>query len=79
MKISAKISGLHWWYDSNSHAAELTAGALQVHAWSRVQDSVSKCMFFAFWVGKRTEDDLKSVLNMGRPLAVDAKKESPLC
>ncbi|CAE7678643.1 BAM3, partial [Symbiodinium pilosum] len=26
VKISAKISGLHWWYDSNSHAAELTAG-----------------------------------------------------
>jgi len=24
--ITAKISGIHWWYSSNSHAAELTAG-----------------------------------------------------
>ena len=28
VKISAKISGLHWWHNSSSHAAELTAGAL---------------------------------------------------
>lgn len=26
VKISAKISGLHWWHNSSSHAAELTAG-----------------------------------------------------
>eukprot|EP00439_Symbiodinium_sp_Y106_P056102 s2219_g7.t2 len=26
VKLSAKISGLHWWHNSSSHAAELTAG-----------------------------------------------------
>jgi beta-amylase len=26
MKIAAKIAGIHWWYMTNSHAAELTAG-----------------------------------------------------
>ena len=26
MRLAAKISGIHWWYDSNSHAAEVTAG-----------------------------------------------------
>jgi beta-amylase len=24
--LAAKVSGIHWWYDSSSHAAELTAG-----------------------------------------------------
>jgi len=26
VRLAAKISGIHWWYDSNSHAAEVTAG-----------------------------------------------------
>ena len=26
VKLSAKIPGVHWWYQSRSHAAELTAG-----------------------------------------------------
>ncbi|KAL1059759.1 hypothetical protein V6Z11_1Z009900 [Gossypium hirsutum] len=26
LKLAAKISGMHWWYNSPSHAAELTAG-----------------------------------------------------
>lgn len=25
-RISGKVSGVHWWYDSESHAAEVTAG-----------------------------------------------------
>jgi beta-amylase len=26
VNISGKISGIHWWYNHESHAAELTAG-----------------------------------------------------
>jgi beta-amylase len=26
LKIAAKVAGIHWWYKTNSHAAELTAG-----------------------------------------------------
>lgn len=26
LKLAAKVSGIHWWYKSDSHAAELTAG-----------------------------------------------------
>lgn len=26
VKLAAKVSGIHWWYKSDSHAAELTAG-----------------------------------------------------
>lgn len=26
MEVSLKIAGVHWWYNSRSHAAEMTAG-----------------------------------------------------
>ncbi|KAM7275429.1 hypothetical protein ACFE04_017295 [Oxalis oulophora] len=26
IKLAAKVSGMHWWYEDDSHAAELTAG-----------------------------------------------------
>lgn len=26
VEVSLKIAGVHWWYNSRSHAAELTAG-----------------------------------------------------
>ncbi|PRP87859.1 beta-amylase [Planoprotostelium fungivorum] len=31
VEVAAKISGIHWWYDSDHHAAELTAGYQNVN------------------------------------------------
>lgn len=28
-KLAGKVAGVHWWYNSHSHAAELTAGLVQ--------------------------------------------------
>jgi beta-amylase len=39
VNVGAKVSGIHWWYQSDSHAAEATAGYLntdQVNAYLQV-------------------------------------------
>jgi len=48
---SAKVSGIHWWYTSSSHAAEVTAGYYNTNS----QDAYAKVrmLFFVFpneWV-----------------------------
>ncbi|XP_010522319.1 PREDICTED: beta-amylase 6 [Tarenaya hassleriana] len=32
LKLAAKVSGIHWWYKSDSHAAELTAGYYNIES-----------------------------------------------
>ena len=32
MEVSLKIAGVHWWYNSRSHAAEMTAGYYNTEA-----------------------------------------------
>ncbi|EKE37685.1 hypothetical protein ENUP19_0265G0042 [Entamoeba nuttalli] len=34
LPLAAKVSGVHWWYGSSSHAAEATAGYYQVNGYS---------------------------------------------
>jgi len=45
VSLAAKISGLHWWYDDGSHAAELTAGYYNVNgndAYKTIAQRISK-------------------------------------
>lgn len=45
LTVAAKISGVHWWYNSPSHAAEVTAGYLNtngVNAYEQIAEMFAK-------------------------------------
>ena len=41
--VATKVAGIHWWYKSNSHAAELTAGYYNANGYNAYDEIAQMC------------------------------------
>lgn len=42
VSIAAKIAGIHWWYNTYSHAAEVTSGYYNTNSYNAYLDVCAK-------------------------------------